>query len=404
MIKRQIILENLWNQIRVHHHLLGVACGSGLTAKYAEDGGADFLLALNSGKYRQLGRGSLAGFMAYENCNGFVMSFGSREIMPLIKKIPLIFGLNATDPLIDLETYIEYIQNKGFEGINNWPTIGIIDGKFREALEEEGMTYEAEVSAIKIAHDRDMFTVAFVFDEYQTEAMAKAGADVICAHLGMTSGGFLGAKKLFSLERSISDLRKIFSVCDQISPNIIKMVYGGPIKTPYDVQYMYNNTSAHGYIGGSAIERIPIETSIKEITKKFKTSGTALDDDLMIKMLDGINKHYDYPDFVMKYIAEHYREEISLEDLARVAHISVNYLSVLFKREVGSSFKTYLVRYRINKALDIMNEKDLPLFEVAELVGYIDYAQFSKMFKKVTGEAPKTYKKSNKISESGIKK
>lgn len=396
MINRQTILQNLRNQIKVHHHLLGVACGSGLTAKYAEEGGADFLLALNSGKYRQLGRGSLAGFMSYEDCNGFVMSFGSREIMPLIKNIPLIFGLNATDPLIDLETYIEYIQSKGFEGINNWPTIGLIDGQFREALEEEGMTFEAEVKAIKIAHDRNMFTVAFVFNENQALAMANAGADVICAHLGLTSGGILGAKKLFSLERAMNDLQRIFQVCDSVSPDIIKMVYGGPVKTPLDVQYMYNNSSAHGYIGGSAIERIPIESSIKEITRKFKTSGTALDDDLMIKMLDGINKHYDYTQFVMKYIAEHYREEISLMDLARVAHISVNYLSALFKKEVGTSFKTYLVHFRIEKALDILNEKDIPLYEVAELVGYVDYAQFSKMFKKVTGKTPRMYTKADR--------
>jgi len=391
MIKRQQIIENLRKQIKVHHHILGVALGSGLTAKYAEEGGADFLLALNSGKYRQLGRGSIAGFLAFEDSNGLVMNFGTREIMPLIKNIPLIFGLNATDPMINLEMYIEYIQSKGFDGINNYPSVGLIDGQFGEALEEEGISFESEVKAIQIAHDRDLFTVAFVFNEQQATQMAKAGADVICAHLGFTIGGSLGVKKIFSLESAKKDVQKMFEACDLVSTDIIKVIYGGPVKTPLDVQYMYNNTTAHGYIGGSAIERIPLESSIKDITKAFKTSGTAQEDDLMMKMLDGINKHYNYAEFVMKYIAEHYHDDISLDDLARVAHISVNYLSALFKKEVGTSFKTYLVQFRIQKAIDILNEKDIPLYEVAELVGYYDYAQFSKMFKKVTGKNPRNF-------------
>ncbi|KAF0223320.1 MAG: AraC family transcriptional, partial [Erysipelotrichaceae bacterium] len=134
-----------------------------------------------------------------------------------------------------------------------------------------------------------------------------------------------------------------------------------------------------------------LESSIKDITKAFKTSGTVQEDDLMIKMLDGINNHYDYPEFVMKYIANQYQNDILLADLARVAHISVNYLSALFKKEVGTSFKTYLVRFRIEKAIDILNEKDIPLYEVAELVGFNDYAQFSKMFKKVTGKSPNLF-------------
>lgn len=388
MNKRQVILYNLRSQIKVHRHLLGVALGSELTAKHAEEGGADFLLALNSGRYRQLGRGSLAGFLSYEDSNGLVMHFGSREIMPLIKDIPLVFGLNATDPLINLETYIEYIESKGFDGINNYPSVGLIDGQFREALEEEGITYDTEVEAIRVAHNRDMFTVAFVFNEHQAKQMIEAGADVICAHLGLTSGGSLGARKIFSLEKARETLQSIFNVCDQLSPNVIKMIYGGPVKTPLDVQYMYNNTSAHGYVGGSAIERIPLETSIKDITMKFKSSGTVSEDDLMLKMLEGIDKHYDYVEFVMKYIAEHYYDDISLSDLARVAHISVNYLSALFKKEVGTCFKTFLVQYRINKAIDVLNEKNIPLRDVAEIVGFNDYAHFSKMFKKVTGKTP----------------
>ena len=171
MTKHQQILENLHREISVNQHILGVAIGSGLTAKYAVEGGADFLLVLNSGKFRQLGRSSFAGFLPYENSNGLVMEFGSREIMPLVKGIPIIFGLHATDPLINLETYIDYIESMGFDGINNYPSVGLIDGQFREALEESGISYQTEVDAIRIAHEKGLFTVAFVFDEQQAIQM-----------------------------------------------------------------------------------------------------------------------------------------------------------------------------------------------------------------------------------------
>ena len=391
MKSRERILENLRKQVQGNHHLLGVAIGSGLTAKYAEEGGADFLLVLNSGKFRQLGRSSFAGFMPYEDSNGLVMNFGSREIMPLVKSIPVIFGLNATDPLINLETYIEYIQFMGFDGINNYPSMGLIDGKFREALEESGISYKTEIEAIRIAHEKGLITIAFVFDPQQSREMAEAGADVIVAHLGFTSGGMLGAKKILSLQNAKQEVDAMFAACDAVRSNIIKMIYGGPVKTPVDVQYMYKNTSAAGYIGGSAIERIPMEKSILELTKAFKTTGSINEDQLMVKMLDGITKHYDYVDFVMRYIAEHYKEPISLDDLAQVAHISVNHLSTLFKKEIGIGFKQYLVQFRISKAIEILKERDIPLFEVAELVGYKDYAQFSKMFKKTTGNNPKAH-------------
>ena len=391
MTNKLQILEKLRREINVNHHILGVALGSGLTAKYAEEGGADFLLVLNSGKFRQLGRSSFAGFMPYENSNGLVMDFGSREIMPLIKKLPIIFGLHATDPLINLETYIDYIQSMGFDGINNYPSVGLIDGKFREALEESGICYQTEVDAIRIASEKNLFTVAFVFDEHQAEQMTRAGADIIVAHLGFTIGGTLGAKKILSLQNAKEFVDRIFMACDKIRPDVIKVIYGGPVKAPIDVQYIYNNTKAMGYIAGSAIERIPIEKAILEQTQAFKTSGSLGGDQLMIKMLDGITKHYDYVEFVMQYITANYMNPISLEDLAKVAHVSLSHLSTLFTKEVGISFKSYLVKYRIQKALDILDEKDIPLFQVAEIVGYKDYAQFSKMFKKVTGKSPKAH-------------
>ena len=392
-MKRETILENLKSQIKMGNHIIGVATGSGMTAKYAKQGGADFLLMLNSGKFRQMGRSSLAGFLPFYNSNDMVMDFSSREIIPLVKDIPIIFGINATDPTKNMDSYIDEIKDMGFSGINNYPTVGLIDGQFNEALEEEGCHYLIEVEAIRMAHERDMFTVAFVFDEIQAVQMIDAGADVICAHLGFTAGGLLGAKKVLSLEVAKVNADKIFNKCNELNPDVIKLIYGGPVKTPIDVQYMYsNNKDLMGYIGGSAFERIPSEKAITNITKAFKVSGQLDEDQLMVKMLEGVTKHYDYVDFVKEYVAQNYMSDISFLDLARVAHVSRGYLSSLFKKEVGCSFPEYIVKFRIDKASEILYKENIQLSELAQLVGYQNYAQFSKMFKKYKGYSPKKYK------------
>ncbi|MBF4693917.1 phosphoenolpyruvate hydrolase family protein [Fusibacter ferrireducens] len=397
MTTREMVVNQFLRQVKLGNHIIGVASGAGITAKYAEQGGADFLLALNAGKFRQMGRSSAAGFLPFCNSNEMVMTFASREIKPVIQKIPVFFGLNATDPTIDLDRYIENIKQLGFEGINNFPTVGLIDGQYREALEETGFSYDLEVEAIRIAHEKDLFTVAFVFDEEQAKSMLHAGADIICAHLGFTAGGMLGAKKVLSLEAAKLKVQRIFDVCDAIRPDVIKMIYGGPVKMPVDVQYMYSNTNLMGYIGGSSFERIPSEKTITNITRAFKTTGNLSESDLMVKMLEGITKHYDYVQFVKKYVAEHYMQKISFIDLAHVAYISRSHLSALFKREVGCSFPVYLVKFRMNRAKEIISaEDDLKLSEVAELVGYSDYAQFSKMFKKYVGLTPTQFKSRHK--------
>ncbi len=397
MIARQEILENLKRQIQRNQHLIGVAAGAGITAKYAQMGGADFLLLLNSGRFRQMGRSSLAGYLPFYNSNEMVMEYSLREIKTLITRIPLIFGLNATDPSVDLEYYIEQIKSLGFEGINNYPTIGLIDGQFREALEEQGSCYQTEVRAIAIAHAKDLFTIAFVFNEQQALDMLRAGADIICAHLGFTMGGILGAKKVLSLEAAKERALNIFSVCDQIRPDVIKMIYGGPVKNPIDIQYMYNNLNVMGYIGGSSFERIPSEKSIVNITKAFKSSDHLGKDELMMKMLDGITKHFEYIEFVKRYVAENYMHDISFLDLAQISHISRSHLSRLFKKEVGCAFPEYLVKFRMKKATDIMKENlNISLRDVSELVGYRDYSQFSKMFKKYIGIKPSDFQRRHK--------
>ena len=392
MLSREVFLEKLRREIEAENHLIAVASGTGLTAKYAIQGGADFLLALNSGIFRGMGRGSLGGLLPYANSNDMVYEFGIRELIPLVGDFPVVFGLNATDPTRDMAAYLDEIRQSGFIGINNYPTIGLIDGKFREALEENGSAFEHEVEVFRMAHERGMVTVAFVFDENQAGAMLDAGTDILCVHLGLTQGGMLGAAKALSLVASKDRIEAIYALCDQQRPEVIKMLYGGPVKTPVDVQYMYQNTSAHGYIGGSAFDRIPTEKSLMNITKAFKTTDDIDESDLMSKMLNGITKYYDYTGFIKEYVKENYMNEISFLDLAKVCHISRSHLSALFKKEVGCSFPEYLVNFRIHKAAKLLKEENLRVSEVAELVGYQDVAHFSKIFKKYMGVSPKTVK------------
>lgn len=392
MLSREAFLEKLRKEIDAENHLIAVASGTGLTAKYAIQGGADFLLALNSGIFRGMGRGSLGGLLPYANSNDMVYEFGVRELIPLVGDFPVVFGLNATDPTRDMAAYLDEIRQSGFIGINNYPTIGLIDGKFREALEENGSAFEHEVEVFRMAHERGMVTVAFVFDENQAGAMLDAGTDILCVHLGLTQGGMLGAAKALSLVASKDRIEAIYALCDRQRPEVIKMLYGGPVKTPVDVQYMYQNTSAHGYIGGSAFDRIPTEKSLMNITKAFKTTDDIDESDLMSKMLNGITKYYDYTGFIKEYVKENYMNEISFLDLAKVCHVSRSHLSAQFKKEVGCSFPEYLVNFRIHKAAKLLKEENLRVSEVAELVGYQYVAHFSKIFKKYMGVSPKTVK------------
>lgn len=395
MLNKTEIRTFLDHQLKLNHHLLGVAAGSGMTTKYAEQGGADFILALSSGRFRQMGVSSLAGFLPCENSNRLVMDFASKELIPVVRKIPVIFGLCASDPSIKVDSYLDLIREKGFAGINNFPSIGLIDGVFREALEEQGFTYEKEIEAIRLASEKGLFTVAFVFNEEQAVKMLKAGADIICVHLGLTAGGLLGAKKILTLQSAKKLATDIFQHCNQIRPNTIKMIYGGPVNKPMDVQFMYDGTDIMGYIGGSVFERIPTEQTITQVTKSFKQTNDFQYDELIRKIIDGIGSKGDYIDFVKKYISLHYMDNISLNEVAQIINLSRSYLSTLFKKEIGISFTQYLIDFRLNRAIEMLHKEKLPINIVAELVGYPNYADFSKIFKKHKGLSPAIYLKKN---------
>ncbi|GGG03716.1 phosphoenolpyruvate hydrolase family protein [Paenibacillus aceti] len=392
-INRERMLERMQEQVRAGEHIIGVAAGAGISAKYAVKGGADIILALNSGRFRQMGLGSIAGLMPFANSNEMVLDFGSREILSVVRGRPVIFGLCATDPTIDLPSYLETIERSGFAGIINYPTLGLIDGKFREALEEEGISYLQEVEAIRIAHERNMFTMAFVFHVEQAALMLEAGADVICVHLGVTAGGLMGTKKVLSLETGAELARQIFAVCDASGRAPLKLVYGGPVHTPIDVQYMYDNTSAMGYVGGSSFERIPTEEAIVDTTHRFKITGELEQDQQLMDKLTLLDEPYDYVAIVKEHIAHNYMNNISLTELADQIHVSRTHLSALFNKEVGCSFPEYLAKYRIHKAQDVMKHTKLSLTRIAELVGYPDYVHFSKTFKKYTGITPQAFRK-----------
>lgn len=385
------VIHFLNKQRKKDGKLIGVAAGNGMTAKYAEQGGADFILALSSGRFRQMGVSSLAGFLPYANSNKVVMEFALKELIPLIKDIPVCFGLSATDPTIHLDSYIDLIRQEGFSGINNFPSVGLFDGAFREALEGQGISFAKEVEAIRIANEKGLFTVAFVFNEEQAVSMVEAGADVICVHLGLTEGGTLGAKNLLSLQAAKKMTNRILSRCDEIGTSALKMIYGGPVNQPADVQFMYDGTDIDGYIGGSVFERIPAEQMLTQITQSYKQTGDFHYDELIQKVTSGIGGPADYIAFIKRYVNLHYMEEIHLRDITEILNLSRPYVSTLFKREVGISFTRYLIDFRLERAKQMLELEKLPIGRVAEMVGYEDYAQFSKIFKKYVGMSPKEF-------------
>lgn len=390
-MQREQILKLLRAQIHVNGHIIGAAVGSGMTAKYAAMGGADLLLALSAGKYRIMGRSSYSSYFCYGNNNEQVMELGMRELFPIIRDVPILFGLFASDPFIHKYEYLKDLCGSGFSGVVNYPTVSLIDGQFREAIEEDGNTFDDEVEMIRLANYLDLFTIGFVTNADEAKKMLSANADVICVHLGLTKGGFLGAKRQVSIDEARRKADHIFKVIDETNKDVIKMIYAGPANTPIDMQYMYQNTGCQGYIGGSTFDRIPTERAVFNTTRAFKSYGDFDPNNPLTSLINGDWDINNAVDFVRKYIEEHYMEEILLGDLALVSHLSASYLSTKFKRETGTSFTDYLIRFRMNKAKELLQQKDITCREAGEAVGYFDYAQFSKMFKKHHGMSPKKY-------------
>jgi len=269
-MSRKEIMEMYRKQISEGKILLGVGAGTGITAKFSEKGGADMLIIYNSGRYRMAGRGSLAGLMAYGDANKIVVEMAS-EVLPVVEHTPVLAGVNGTDPFRVMSVFLNELKDMGFNGVQNFPTVGLIDGVFRQNLEETGMGYNLEVEMIRKAHKLDLLTTPYVFDEKQAEQMAEAGADILVAHMGLTTKGTIGAHTALTLDDCVVRIEKIIKAGRKVNPDILVIAHGGPIAEPEDAAYVISKTEGiDGFFGASSIERFAAEVGIKSQTEAFK--------------------------------------------------------------------------------------------------------------------------------------
>lgn len=269
-LTREEILKGFRKKIGNGEILLGVGAGTGITAKSSEAGGADMLIIYNSGRYRMAGRGSLAGLLAYGDANQIVQDMGN-EVLPVVQNTPVLAGVNGTDPFRVMDVFLKQLKDQGFSGVQNFPTVGLIDGVFRQNLEETGMGYDLEVEMIRKAHEIDLLTTPYVFDEEQATKMAKAGADVLVAHMGLTTKGTIGAKTALTLDDCVERIQAIVDAGRAVNPDILVICHGGPIAEPEDAKYVISRVNGIvGFFGASSIERFAAEKGIKEQTEAFK--------------------------------------------------------------------------------------------------------------------------------------
>ena len=267
---RSEILEQFRKEVAAGKILVGVGAGTGITAKSSEAGGADMLIIYNSGRYRMAGRGSLAGLLSYGDANAIVVEMGA-EVLPVVKHTPVLAGVCGTDPFRVMDIYLKQLKDMGFNGVQNFPTVGLIDGVFRQNLEETGMGYGLEVEMIRLAHELDMLTCPYVFDPEQAKAMAEAGADILVAHMGLTTKGTIGAKTALTLDDCIVKIKDIIAAGRAVRPDIMVICHGGPIAEPDDAAYIIKNIpEIDGFFGASSIERFAAERGIKAQAAAFK--------------------------------------------------------------------------------------------------------------------------------------
>ena len=250
--------------------ILGAGAGTGISAKCAETAGADLIIIYNSGRYRMAGRGSLAGLMPYGDANAIVLEM-AREVLPIVRRTPVLAGVCGTDPFRVMDRFLRDLKELGFAGVQNFPTVGLIDGQFRESLEETGMGFDQEVAMIALAHELDLLTCPYVFNPDEAKAMAEAGADLLIAHMGLTTKGSIGAKTAITLDQSVACIQAIQEAAVSVRPDILVLCHGGPIAEPGDVQYVFSRThGVSGFFGASSIERLPTERAITEQVMSFK--------------------------------------------------------------------------------------------------------------------------------------
>ncbi|MEO8967595.1 MAG: phosphoenolpyruvate hydrolase family protein [Solirubrobacteraceae bacterium] len=264
-------LARLREQIARGAPIIGAGAGTGLSAKCAEAGGADLIIIYNSGRYRMAGRGSLAGMMPYGDANAIVMDM-AREVLPVVRETPVLAGVCGTDPFRLMSVFLEEVRRAGFSGVQNFPTVGLVDGTMRAGLEETGMGYDLEVEMIRQAHELDLLTAPYVFTEDEARAMAGAGADVLVPHMGLTTGGAIGARTGLTLVQAVARVQALRDAAVEVNPEILCLCHGGPIAEPADAQHVIANTTGIvGFFGASSMERLPTEIAMTENMKRFKS-------------------------------------------------------------------------------------------------------------------------------------
>jgi predicted TIM-barrel enzyme len=264
-------LADMRSQISRGRIILGVGAGTGISAKFAEAGGADLIIIYNSGRYRMAGRGSLAGLLPYGDANQIVVEMAA-EILPVVQRVPVLAGVCGTDPFRRMNVFLLQLQQMGFAGVQNFPTVGLFDSTFRQNLEETGMGYGLEVEMIRQAHELGMLTCPYVFNEDEARQMAAAGADVLVAHMGLTTKGAVGAKTALTLEQSAARVQAIRDAGVSVNPDVLVICHGGPIAEPADARFVLERTQGvHGFFGASSIERLAVEPAISSQTRAFKS-------------------------------------------------------------------------------------------------------------------------------------
>lgn len=269
-IEREESLRRLREQVDAGSPLLGAGAGTGISAKFAERGGTDIIIIYNSGRYRMGGRGSLAGLLPYGDANAIVVDM-AREVLPVVKDTPVLAGVCGTDPFRLMPAFLRELKAMGFDGVQNFPTVGLIDGTFRQNLEETEMGFQKEIEMVRLAREMDFLTCPYVFDTDQATAMAEAGADVLVPHMGLTTKGDIGAETALTLAEAAERVQAMHDAATAVNPDILVLCHGGPIAEPDDAQYIFEHTEGVvGFFGASSVERLPTEPAIENQARAFK--------------------------------------------------------------------------------------------------------------------------------------
>src|SRR5213594_2085728 len=268
---RKEVIQRLRATLRRGQPIIAAGAGTGISAKFIERGGADLIIIYNSGRFRMSGHGSTCGLMAYGDANAVAMEIGEHEVLPVVEEVPVICGVHATDTRRRMWHWLLQVKEMGFSGVNNFPTHCIVDGQFRQVLEETGMSVKKEFEMVALARKMDLFSIVYVASPEEAKAMAEAGADAIIAHVGTTVGGSIGVKgAVVTMKEAVQRTQAIIDAARQVRKDIFFLTHGGPISRPEDAAYVNEHTDAVGFVGASSLERLAVEDSLTELTKKFK--------------------------------------------------------------------------------------------------------------------------------------